>query len=416
MSKIRNRWCGAWLCGLLCLSATVSAQVNVEKDLAYCHRQVGRALEGLKRNGGWDYMQMPRNILVEDLQAGRTGWNCRPATPEEWCGGFWPGVLWYDYEYSGEAYIGRQARNYTASLGYLADRDPYDHDLGFLVYCSFGNGMRIEPSAAYRDIIVGTARQLVRLFNPRVGTILSWPREVDRQGWPHNTIMDNMMNLEMLFWASRNGGGQDLYDIAVRHAETTMRHHFRPDGSCYHVAVYDTLTGDFVKGVTHQGYSDASMWARGQSWAIYGYTMVYRETRDPRFLDFAQKVTDIYLKRLPERSDDWVPLWDFDDPSPSAPKDASAACVVASALLELCGYVPEEKGREYREAAERMLESLGRFYQSGDRCVSFLLHSTGHHPAGSEIDASIIYADYYYYEALLRLRRLRQGRHVLGIG
>ena len=416
MNKIKNRWRSAWLCGLLCLSATVSAQVNVEKDLAYCHRQVGRALEGLKRSGGWDYMQMPRNILAEDLQAGRTEWNCRPATPEEWCGGFWPGVLWYDYEYSGEAYIGRQARNYTASLGYLADRDPYDHDLGFLVYCSFGNGMRIEPSAAYRDIIVGTARQLVRLFNPRVGTILSWPREVDRQGWPHNTIMDNMMNLEMLFWASRNGGGQDLYDIAVRHAETTMRHHFRPDGSCYHVAVYDTLTGDFVKGVTHQGYSDASMWARGQSWAIYGYTMVYRETRDPRFLDFAQKVTDIYLKRLPERSDDWVPLWDFDDPSPSAPKDASAACVVASALLELCGYVPEEKGKEYREAAERMLESLGRFYQSGDRCVSFLLHSTGHHPAGSEIDASIIYADYYYYEALLRLRRLRQGRPVLGIG
>ena len=416
MNKIKNRWRSAWLCGLLCLSATVSAQVNVEKDLAYCHRQVGRALEGLKRSGGWDYMQMPRNILAEDLQAGRTGWNCRPATPEEWCGGFWPGVLWYDYEYSGEAYIGRQARNYTASLGYLADRDPYDHDLGFLVYCSFGNGMRIEPSAAYRDIIVGTARQLVRLFNPRVGTILSWPREVDKQGWPHNTIMDNMMNLEMLFWASRNGGGQDLYDIAVRHAETTMRHHFRPDGSCYHVAVYDTLTGDFVKGVTHQGYSDASMWARGQSWAIYGYTMVYRETRDPRFLDFAQKVTDIYLKRLPERSDDWVPLWDFDDPSPSAPKDASAACVVASALLELCGYVPEEKGKEYREAAERMLESLGRSYQSGDRCVSFLLHSTGHHPAGSEIDASIIYADYYYYEALLRLRRLRQGKPVLGIG
>ena len=144
--------------------------------------------------------------------------------------------------------------------------------------------------------------------------------------------------------------------------------------------------------------------------------MVYRETRDPRFLDFAQKVTDIYLKRLPERSDDWVPQWDFDDPSPAAPKDASAACVVASALLELCGYVAPDKGAAYRKAAERMLESLGRSYQSGDRCVSFLLHSTGHHPAGSEIDASIVYADYYYYEALLRLRRLRQGRPVLGLG
>ena len=220
----------------------------------------------------------------------------------------------------------------------------------------------------------------------------------------------------MLFWASRNGGGQNLYDIAVRHAETTMNNHFRKDGSCYHVAVYDTVSGKLIKGVTHQGYSDRSMWARGQSWAIYGYTMVYRETRDPRFLAFAQKVTDVYLKRLPERSDDWVPLWDFDDPSPLAPKDASAACVVASALLELSGYVDVEKGRQYREVAENMLSSLSRNYQSGERCVSFLLHSTGHHPAGSEIDASIIYADYYYYEALLRLRRLQQGRPVLGIG
>ncbi len=402
--------------GLMASSVAAQQRVDVEKDLLYCHRQVERALAGLKHDGGWDYTQMPRNILAADLEAGRQEWNCRPAVPEEWCGGFWPGILWYDYEYSGEAYIGRQARNYTASLGFLADRDPYDHDLGFLVYCSYGNGMRIEPDAAYRDVIVGTARQLAKLFNPLVGTILSWPREVERYGWPHNTIMDNMINLEMLFWASRNGGGQDLYDIAVRHAETTMKHHFRPDGSCYHVAVYDTLTGDFIKGVTHQGYADGSMWARGQSWAIYGYTMVYRETHDRRFLDFAQKVTDIYLKRLPERSDDYVPLWDFDDPSPTAPKDASAACVVASALLELSGYVDAEKGRTYREAAENMLASLSKSYQSGDRCVSFLLHSTGHHPAGNEIDAAIIYADYYYYEALLRLRRLQQGRPVLGNG
>ncbi len=417
MKKWSYKWWLVVLCAAWCGRAGVAyGQVDVDRDLAYCHRQVARALEGLKKNGGWDYAQMPRNILAADLEQGRTQWNCRPATPEEWCGGFWPGVLWYDYEYSGEAYIGRQARNYTASLGYLADREPYDHDLGFLVYCSFGNGMRLVPDAAYRDVIVGTAGQLAKLFNPRVGTILSWPREVGKQGWPHNTIMDNMMNLEMLFWASRNGGGKELYDMAVAHAETTMEHHFRPDGSCYHVAVYDTVSGDFIKGVTHQGYDDRSMWARGQSWAIYGYTMVYRETHDPRFLAFAQKVTDIYLKRLPERSKDWIPLWDFDDPSADAPKDASAACVVASALLELSGYVASEKGAQYRAAAEHMLASLGRSYQSGDRCVSFLLHSTGHHPAGSEIDASIIYADYYYYEALLRLRRLQRGLPVLGIG
>ena len=388
---------------------------DVERELQYCHHKVAVALEGLKKNGGWDYTQIPRNIPAEGLKRGQTGWNCRANTPDEWCNGFWPGILWFDYEYSGEAYIRRQAENYSASLGYLADREPFDHDLGFLVYCSFGNGMRILPNAPYRDIIVSTAGQLSKLFNPTVGTILSWPREVQRQGWPHNTIMDNMMNLEMLFWASRNGGDAHFYDMAVRHAETTMHNHFRPDGSCYHVAVYDTLGGKFIKGVTHQGYADHTMWARGQAWAIYGYTMVYRETRDVRFLDFARKVADIYLKRLPERTADWIPLWDFDDPAADAPRDASAACVVASALLELSTYADGADALRYRDCAEQMLASLSENYHSADTCAAFLLHSTGNYPAGSEIDAAIIYADYYYYEALLRLRRLQQGRPVLGV-
>ena len=196
--------------------------------------------------------------------------------------------------------------------------------------------------------------------------------------------------------------------MAVRHAETTMKNHFREDGSCYHVAVYDTLDGHFIKGVTHQGYADESMWSRGQSWAIYGYTMVYRFTKDQRFLDHAQKVTDIYLKRLHETSGDWVPIWDMDDPrGQEAPKDASAACVVASALLELQQYVDTDKAQTYRDAAEQMLRDLSTDrYQSRNKNCAFLLHSTGHHPAGSEIDASIIYADYYYIEALLRYKNL----------
>lgn len=404
-----------WLAAL-CLQASYAYGLDVEKELRYCHTKVALALEGLKKDGGWDYTQIPRNILADGLKQGQTVWNCRANTPDEWCNGFWPGILWFDYEYSGEGAIRRQAENYTASLSYLADREPFDHDLGFLVYCSFGNGMRIVPNVPYRDVIVGTAGQMAKLFNPTVGTILSWPREVERQGWPHNTIMDNMINLETLFWASRNGGDAHFYDMAVKHAETTMKNHFRKDGSCYHVAVYDTISGKFIKGVTHQGYADNSLWARGQSWAIYGYTMVYRETRDPRFLAFARKVTDIYLQRLSERTNDWVPLWDFDDPSPDAPRDASAACVVASALLELSTYVDGEAGRHYRECAENILASLSENYHSDDRCAAFLLHSVGHHPAGSEIDAAIIYADYYYYEALLRLRRLQHGRPVLGAG
>lgn len=279
------------------------------------------------------------------------------------------------------------------------------------MYCSLGNGLRLTGDPAYKESLLASADSLATLYNPAVGTILSWPRNVKMLGG-HNTIMDNMMNLELLFWAAKNGGSNKLRDIAVKHAETTMKNHFREDGSCYHVAVYDSVSGKFLKGKTHQGYSDDSMWARGQSWAIYGYTMVYRETGDPRFLDFACKVADVYLNRLPE---DEVPYWDFDDPAiPSSPRDASAACVVASALLELQSYCKGEKGKKYLKHAKNMLASLGSdSYRSRPGKVSFLDHSTGHHPAGTEIDASIIYADYYYIEALTRLKRLEEGKAVV---
>ncbi len=376
---------------------------DAERQLEYCHSQIKRALSLLRDSeGNYDFTLEPRNILASD--SGK-GWNCREARAEEWCSGFWPGILWMDYSVSHDKEVLRAARGYTQALRPIAYRPCYDHDIGFLMFCSFGKGYEVCPSKDYREVILASADSLATLFNPLVGTILSWPREVDRQGWPHNTIMDNMMNLDMMFWASRNGGNPLLYDIALAHAKTTLRNHFREDGSCYHVAVYDTLSGDFIKGVTHQGYSDGSMWARGQAWAIYGYTMVYRYTGKRLFLDFAQKVTDVYLRRLHETSDDLVPLWDMDDPRgfSGAPKDASAACIVADALLELCNYVDGEKAKNYRDAALGMLTVLsGERYQSGERNVSFLLHSTGHHPAGSEIDASIIYADYYYLEALLR--------------
>jgi unsaturated chondroitin disaccharide hydrolase len=192
-----------------------------------------------------------------------------------------------------------------------------------------------------------------------------------------------------------------------------MNHHFRPDGSNYHVAVYDTTDGHFIKGVTHQGYADNTMWARGQAWAIYGYTLVYRETKDEKFLRFAEKITDLYLKRLPE---DYVPFWDFDAPNiPNEPRDASSAAIVASALLELSQLLDNPaKAAEYKEAAEKMLENLSSAqYQSRESKPSFLLHSTGHWPNQSEVDASINYADYYYIEALIRLKKMKAGLSVI---
>ena len=396
---------GIALCLLTACQKQQQMTLDADNALNYCAAQVNRALETLKDSAGnYDYTMEPRNILEGD-----TAWNCRKASEQEWCSGFWPGVLWMDYDYTKDETIKKAAEDYTNTLSFLGSKPAYDHDLGFLTINSFLKGYEATGNDEYKKIALAAADTLATLYNNKVGTILSWPRHVKDFGG-HNTIMDNMINLELLFWASENGGAQHLKDIAIRHAETTMQHHFREDGSCYHVAVYDTLTGEFLRGQTHQGLADSSMWSRGQSWAIYGYTMVYRYTKDQRFLDFAQKVTDIYLKRLKETSNDWIPIWDMDDPrGQEAPKDASTACVVASALLELCQYVKGEKGKEYRTAAESMLRDLNSdVYQSRDKNVAFLMHSTGHHPAGSEIDASIIYADYYYIEALLRLKELNK--------
>lgn len=386
-------------CALIMAACSPKTQQSdtafVAEALDYCVSQTERSLEMLMP---YDYMMSPRNIAPGD-----SVWHQRPVSKELWTEGFWPGILWYAYEYSQDESILEAAKGYTEVLEFLSEQPAYDHDLGFIMFCSYGNGYRLTGDERYKDIIVATAERLAELYNPAVGTMLSWPREVPNFGG-HNTIMDNMINLETLFWAAENGGRPELRDIAIAHADTTMKYHFREDGSCYHVAVYDAETGEFMRGCTHQGYADDTMWARGQAWAIYGYTMCYRFTKDPRYLDFACKVTDVYLKGLPE---DMVPYWDFNDPMiPNTSKDASAAAVVASALVELSGYVDGEKGQKYLEDAKAMLESLHLNYSSGDINPSFLLHSTGHRPAGSEIDYSIIYADYYYIEALLRLKNL----------
>jgi unsaturated chondroitin disaccharide hydrolase len=277
-----------------------------------------------------------------------------------------------------------------------------------MAYCSIGNGYRLTGNPDYKKALIQAADSVACLFNPQVGTFLSWPNMVKKMDWPHNTIIDNMMNMELLFWASINGGEQRLYDIAYKHAETTMNNHFRPDYSAYHVIVYNDSTGQRIKGVTHQGYADETIWARGQAWAIYGFTMSYRETKDPRFLDVAQQTADIFLKRLPA---DMIPYWDFDAPGiPNEPRDASAAAITASALLELSVL---SGNKTYQDAAEKILLTLSSdSYHSGSRNTAFLLHSVGHKPNNSEVDASIIYADYYYIEALVRLKKIKEGKSI----
>lgn len=393
--------CAALL--MSCSEKEVAGTLAVDKELLYCNVQIQKTLSEIG-----DRKMMPRNIM-DSL----SHWKLAPIDISEWTVGFWPGILWYNYENTRNISDSDAALFYTDLLDPLAMLPAYDHDLGFQIFCSYGNGYRLTGSEKYKQIVLNAADTLATLFNPKIGTILSWPREVEPNNWPHNTIMDNMINLEMLYWAARNGGGKRLYDIATRHAETTMKHQFREDGGNYHVAVYDTIDGHFIKGVTHQGYADSTLWARGQAWAIYGYTMVYRETGDKQFLRFAEKVTDLYLNRLPEN--EYVPYWDFDAPDiPHEPKDASAAAIVASALLELSQL--EDKGvkaEEYKTAAKKMLIELSSDkYQSRGSKPSFLLHSVGHWPNKSEVDASINYADYYYIEALIRYKKMKEGLSV----
>ncbi|WP_282135138.1 glycoside hydrolase family 88 protein [Seonamhaeicola maritimus] len=342
----------------------------------------------------------PRNI-----EEGETNW--KTVGVRDWCSGFWPGVLWYAYEYSKDESIKHYAEAFTKPIDTIAFSSADNHDIGFMVYCSYGNGYRLTGNENYKKVLLSAADTLATLYNPNVGSILSWPVHLDT--YKHNTIIDNMMNLELLFWASKNGENKALYDIAESHAEVTMKHIVRPDNAVYHLGSFDDQTGEFLKGYTHQGYADESMWARGQTWGIYGFAIAARETEREDFLDTSKRLADHFLKRMPE---DGIPYWDFDDPKiPNSPKDASAAAVAACGMLELSGLVKEESlKKKYFDAAKSFLEILSSDnYLSGDTNQALLLHSTGHHPKNSEIDVPIIYADYYFMEALLRLNKLEES-------
>ncbi len=364
-----------------------------EKQLEYCNRQIERTFETLPND----------SVLPRSIDLDKCSWHTTNAF--DWTSGFWPGILWYNYENTGKLTDKLQALAYTERQRPLvAKKHQPDHDIGFQLICSFGHAYANTGRAEYRDILLEGAAKLAKLYNPKVGTILSWPHAVSDNGWPHNTIMDNMMNLQLLFFASKNGGSEKYREMAVSHARRTMENQFRDDYTSYHVALYDSISGDFIRGCTNQGLNDNSFWSRGQAWGIYGFTTVYRETGDKTFLRFAEKITEAYLSRLP---DDYVPYWDFDDPAiPNAERDASAAAIVASALLELAQLEDKpEMAKKYIRASEKMLHSLSSpDYQSRKQNSAFLLHSTGNLPAGYEVDASINYADYYYIEALTRYR------------
>ena len=349
---------------------------------------------------------LPRTYEKDQLQTCNYG---------HWVSGFFPGVLWLLYEdarnnrvlgaedQSGQ--LLRYARLFTDRVE-PAKHLRNTHDLGFMLYCSFGQGYRITGDRRYLEVIDEGTRNLLTRWNPRLGVIKSWE---PNKRWQYPVIIDNMMNLEMLCFMSRETGDRRYRDIAQTHANTTVKNHFRPDYSTFHVVSYDTVSAQPHAKNTAQGYADASSWARGQSWGLYGYTMMYRETRDPAYLEQARRIAT-FLTSHPRLPEDKVPYWDYDAPDiPNAQRDASAAAIMASALIELSQLDPGPDAAKWLSVAGLQLRTLASdtyLSKPGERGGFLLGHSVGSLPARSEVDVPLTYADYYFIEALLRMKQL----------
>jgi len=382
----------------------------IKENVEFATAQTTKMLEEIGEPTGDNY---PRSTNKE----GKTG----VTGMYDWTPGFFPGSLWYLYELTGEDTWKDAAQKWTESLEPLKTYTG-NHDLGFMMYCSYGNAERLAPKPEYKDILIESAESLSTRYRDNVKSIKSWDGGRswgDTTRWTFPVIIDNMMNLEMLFYASKVSGNKKYYDIAVNHAETTIKNQFREDFGTYHVINYDSITGEVISKATAQGFSDNSVWSRGQAWAIYGYTMVYRETKDQKFLDTAIKAAELYIKNLPE---DLVPVWDFNvgqegyipgERSYAVEfqeklKDASAGAIVCSALFELAEYA---NNPSYTDIAIKMLKSLASpSYRAklGENGDFIIMHCVGSIPHKSEMDRPLVYADYYFLEALVRYKNLKE--------
>lgn len=319
---------------------------------------------------------------------------------EWWTSGFFGGSLWFLYDYTKDVKWRDAAHQWTIAV----EQEQYNtgtHDLGFMMYCPFGNGYHITKEESYKQIMLTGAKSLATRFDPKVGLIKSWDRF---QNYDYPVIVDNMMNLEYLFWASKISGDQRYYDICIQHADKTIGNHYRPDGSSYHVVCYDN-NGNVIAKKTAQGAADESAWARGQAWGLYGFTVMYRETKQKKYLKHAQKAANFWINH-PHLPADKIPYWDFNAPDiPNEDRDASAAAITTSALFELSKYSKGKLKKQYLQTAIKTLESLcSEAYRAtlGKNNNFLIMHCVGHKPANSEVDVPLIYADYYFLEALLR--------------
>lgn len=364
-----------------------SAIPSLDKQLKYAVESVNQALDTAENK----QLVSPRTINKDG--------SLRMVVAKDWCSGFFPGVLWMMYQSTHEVYWKTQADKFTMPLQILSDYQG-THDLGFMVHNSFGQAWKATNDKKYLDVELQAVKALASRFDSTVGCIRSWDHHKER--WTFPVIIDNMMNLEFLFWATQQTGDSTYYRMAVSHAQKTMRNHYRPDYSSYHVVDYNPADGTVRGKCTFQGYADESVWSRGQAWGLYGFTMCYRYTHDKAFLQQAEHIAS-FIFAQPNMPADLIPYWDMKDPQiPNSPRDVSAAAVTASALYELAGY--SNQRAQYIKWADTIMDNLDRHYRAktGSNNGFILLHSTGNYPLHDEIDKPIIYADYYYIEALIR--------------
>jgi len=336
--------------------------------------------------------------------------------PYEWTSGFYPGALWYMYEYAratnppeAEAWRAR-AQRWTAGL----KQEQFNrgtHDLGFMMFDSFGNGYRITKNAEYQKVLLQSAKSLAARYRPVTRMIRSQGNMEDMDRY--TVIIDNMMNLELLMWASENGGGTELRQIAISHADRALKEFFRPDGSTYHVVELNPNTGDVQRKYTAQGMADESCWSRGQTWAIYGFGYMYEVTKDQRYLDAAVKAAEYYLAHLPA---DNVPPSDFNSGLDGLEfKDSSAACVASSALFRLSRLVPDAARKDkYSQAAVAALRAVTEppYFSEGDDKAGMILYSARNFHASPNhrlTNTSLIWSDYYLLEAIHQYLALNQS-------
>lgn len=372
---------------------------KVDDALNFAQKQLKRTIAELNN----DSTKFPHAVRADKdsswITTSSSAWGC----------GYFPGMMWYMYEITGDEFWKKNANRWTLGV----EKEKYNkgaQDLGFMITSSFGNAYRLTKNKHYGEVLLETGEHFANRYNSVVGCTRSWgPNEDNKQ---FQVIIDNMVGTELLFTGAKIGGKKDWFDMAIKHAEKTMKNHLRSDGSTYHVVNYDPVTGVVIGKRSAQGYALESRWARGQAWAIHGFTTTARETSEGRFLQTAQKVADYFINNLPEN---YIPYWDFHAPNiPDEKRDTSAASIAASGLFELSTLVEDDKAKQkYFDSACKILNSLCSppYLSEGTDTPAILLEmiETRYDARDPSVKLSCIWGDYFFVEAIVRYQKIRQN-------